>query len=106
MRRSMDIEIAMAERSKEMPSQRWIYKEIRSDSDARGSRPLREAIADHLRSARGINCDASHGILEGSTQQLVDINARLLLDSGDEIWSGYNLSSVLQGFNRKIIRHI
>jgi GntR family transcriptional regulator/MocR family aminotransferase len=56
------------------------------DGDARGYKPLREAIADYLRSSRGIACSAEQVVLVGSVQQVLDISARLLLDPGDKVW--------------------
>lgn len=51
--------------------------------EAGGLRPLREAIAAHLRLARGVLCLAEQVIIVGSTQQAVDLVARLLLAPGD-----------------------
>ena len=57
-----------------------------TDGDARGYKPLREAIAGYLRSSRGITCSAEQVVLVGSVQQILDISARLLLDPGDQVW--------------------
>jgi GntR family transcriptional regulator / MocR family aminotransferase len=57
-----------------------------ADGEAQGYRPLREAIADHVRVARGITCTAEHVVVLGSVQQVLDLCARLLLDPGDEAW--------------------
>jgi GntR family transcriptional regulator/MocR family aminotransferase len=54
--------------------------------DACGFMPLREAIAEHLRSARGIVCSADNVLITSSVQQVLDLSARLLLDPGDEAW--------------------
>jgi GntR family transcriptional regulator/MocR family aminotransferase len=56
------------------------------DVDARGYLPLREAIAEHLRVYRGVVCSAERVVLGSSTQQLLDLTARLLLDEGDAAW--------------------
>jgi len=54
--------------------------------EAGGHRPLREAIADYLRSARGLACDWQQVFVTGGAQQALDIVARLLLDPGDRVW--------------------
>ncbi|MGO4326713.1 PLP-dependent aminotransferase family protein [Cupriavidus sp. 2TAF22] len=56
------------------------------DGEAQGYRPLREAIADNLRVARGIACTADNILMVGSVQQVLDLAARLLLDPGDAVW--------------------
>ena len=50
--------------------------------DPLGYRPLREAIADHLSSSRGVNCRAANVAIVSGTQESFDIVARLLLDRG------------------------
>ena len=56
------------------------------DGDARGYRPLRECIAEHLRVYRGVDCDADRIVVAAGTQQILDLTARLLLDEGDAAW--------------------
>ncbi|HYV64885.1 MAG TPA: PLP-dependent aminotransferase family protein [Myxococcales bacterium] len=56
------------------------------DGDARGYRPLREAIAEHLRVYRGVLCNADRVVVTSGTQQALDLTARLLLDEGDAAW--------------------
>ncbi len=51
--------------------------------EATGYRPLREAIADHLRYAQRIACHADQVMILSSAQQALDLCARLLLDAGD-----------------------
>jgi GntR family transcriptional regulator/MocR family aminotransferase len=51
-----------------------------------GYRPLREAIAAHLGTARGVRCEASQVIVVSGTQQALDLAARLLLDPEDVAW--------------------
>lgn len=70
---------------------RLIHRESRathadslSYADAAGYRPLREAIAAHLRYSQRITCEASQVMILGSAQQALDLCARLLLDAGDE----------------------
>jgi GntR family transcriptional regulator/MocR family aminotransferase len=51
-----------------------------------GYRPLREAIAAHLATARAVVCDAEQVVVVNGTQQAADLCARLLLDEGDAAW--------------------
>jgi len=51
-----------------------------------GYRPLRVAIADHLNSVRGVNCDPEQVIVVSGSQQALDLAARVLLDDGDDVW--------------------
>lgn len=48
-----------------------------------GFRPLRQAIAEHLRYSQRIDCHADQVMILGSAQQGLDLCARLLLDTGD-----------------------
>lgn len=60
----------------------WLKKE----ADRRGYRPLREAIAEYLRTSRGVRCTAEQIVLVSGIQQALDLLARLLLKKGDSIW--------------------
>jgi GntR family transcriptional regulator/MocR family aminotransferase len=51
-----------------------------------GYLPLRRAIAEYLRAARGVNCAAGQVIVTSGSQQALDLAARLLLDPGDAAW--------------------
>lgn len=51
-----------------------------------GYRPLREALVPYLATARGVKCDWRQIIILTSTQQALDLAARLLLDPGDTVW--------------------
>jgi GntR family transcriptional regulator / MocR family aminotransferase len=48
-----------------------------------GYAPLREALAEYLKRARGVVCDADQIVITNGSQQGFDLAARLLLDSGD-----------------------
>jgi GntR family transcriptional regulator/MocR family aminotransferase len=48
-----------------------------------GYRPLREALTDYLRRARGVSCDPDQIIVVNGSQQAFDLAARVLLDPGD-----------------------
>jgi GntR family transcriptional regulator / MocR family aminotransferase len=54
-------------------------------ADPFGLRALREAAADAVRLSRGVRCDASQVLIVGSTQQAIDLTARLLLDPGEVV---------------------
>ena len=51
-----------------------------------GYRPLRMAIAEHLRAYRAVRCTWEQIIIVSGSQQAIDLCARLLLDEGDEAW--------------------
>ena len=55
-------------------------------ADPCGHRPLREAIASHLISNRGIKCDPEQIFIVGGAQQAFQLIANILLDPGDKVW--------------------
>lgn len=55
------------------------------DGDVRGYLPLRSVLAEHLRIARGVVCDAEHLVIMPSSQQAIDLVARLVLERGSEV---------------------
>ncbi|HEY7288685.1 MAG TPA: PLP-dependent aminotransferase family protein [Vicinamibacterales bacterium] len=55
-------------------------------NEAGGFRPLREAIADHVQSARGTRCRAEDIFIVGGTQRGLELMCDLVLDVGDEAW--------------------
>ncbi|MES2164133.1 MAG: PLP-dependent aminotransferase family protein [Pseudomonadota bacterium] len=54
--------------------------------DPAGEPQLREAIADHLRAARGVVCEAAQVFITDGTQSSLDLCVRALADVGDTIW--------------------
>lgn len=54
--------------------------------EAGGYPPLRRAIADYLRSARGLKCESAQVFVTSGAQQALDIVARLLVDHGETAW--------------------
>jgi GntR family transcriptional regulator/MocR family aminotransferase len=48
-----------------------------------GYGPLREALCEYLRRARGLSCDAEQIVIVNGSQQGIDLTARVLLDPGD-----------------------
>ncbi|MCP3058787.1 PLP-dependent aminotransferase family protein [Myxococcus sp. K38C18041901] len=65
---------------------RALVPERMLSGEPEGFRPLREAIAAHLGPARGVRCDWRQVLVFSSTQQALDLTARLLLDEGDGVW--------------------
>ena len=53
--------------------------------NAAGYLPLRQAIADHLRHARGINCDSGQVIVVTGAQIALSLSTWVLMDPGDEV---------------------
>ncbi|HLZ62422.1 MAG TPA: PLP-dependent aminotransferase family protein [Ktedonosporobacter sp.] len=51
-----------------------------------GYQPLREAIADYVRTARGVHCSAEQVLVISGSQQALDLAARVLLDPADAAW--------------------
>jgi GntR family transcriptional regulator / MocR family aminotransferase len=47
---------------------------------------LREAVAEYLRTARGVHCDAEQIMIVSGSQQALDLSARVLLDPGQPVW--------------------
>ncbi|HEV2288301.1 MAG TPA: PLP-dependent aminotransferase family protein [Candidatus Acidoferrales bacterium] len=54
--------------------------------DPMGLRELREAIAAHLRTARGVRCEPGQILMVTGSQQGLAITARVLLDAGNRVW--------------------
>jgi GntR family transcriptional regulator/MocR family aminotransferase len=59
---------------------------LKRHGDHAGYEPLRRAIADYLRSARGLQCDWRQVLITSGAQQGLDLVARTLLDPGDAVW--------------------
>ena len=55
-------------------------------NDPLGHLPLRQAIATHIQTARGVVCDPEQVVITSGTQEGMSMAARLLLDPGDEAW--------------------
>jgi GntR family transcriptional regulator / MocR family aminotransferase len=52
---------------------------------ALGFRPLREAIADYVRRARGVSATFEQVVIVNGSQQALDLVTRLLIDRGDRV---------------------
>jgi GntR family transcriptional regulator / MocR family aminotransferase len=55
-------------------------------SDAMGSEEFREAIANYLRTARAVRCEASQIIVVNGSQHALDLSARVLLEPDTPVW--------------------
>jgi GntR family transcriptional regulator/MocR family aminotransferase len=53
--------------------------------DPAGAMPLREAIADHLRLARGVRCEAEQILVVSGSQAALRLAAVVLVDRGDRV---------------------
>jgi GntR family transcriptional regulator/MocR family aminotransferase len=72
-----------------------------------GTDRFREAIADYLRTARGVKCSKDQVMIVSGSQQALDITARVLFDPGDAVWleePGYRLQrSVLAAAGCRLV---
>src|ERR1700719_4450775 len=60
-----------------------------------GSEALRETIANYLRTARSLRCEAEQVMVVSGSQQALEISARVVLDPGSRVWveePGYRLA--------------
>ncbi len=75
--------------------------------DSFGYPPLRRAIANYLRDARGIKCDAGQVIVVAGTQMAMSLTAWILLNPGDGILMEdpffVTLHEMLSGFGARVI---
>jgi GntR family transcriptional regulator/MocR family aminotransferase len=53
---------------------------------SRGYPPLKRALAEYLRLARGVRCDDDQVVITQGAHQALDLCARVLADPGDEAW--------------------
>ncbi len=65
---------------------RRISRQLLCYQDPKGYPPLRKALAAYLGTARGVRCDWEQILIVSSSQQALDLSARLLLDPGDSVW--------------------
>lgn len=59
--------------------------QLLSGSSAMGHGPLREAVADYVRTSRGVTCGADQVAIVSGVQEALDLAARLLLNPGDRV---------------------
>jgi len=65
---------------------REVYAESLDYGCPMGSRELREAVADYIRTARGVRCEANQVMIVSGSQQALEIATRVLLDPGSPVW--------------------
>lgn len=75
--------------------------------DPCGEALLRSALADHLRAARGAECEAGQVFITAGTQASLDLCAHAFADAGDKVWienPGYaGAQAALRGAQLKTI---
>lgn len=54
--------------------------------DPKGYRPLREAIAGYLGTARAVRCEPDQVVVVAGSQQAIYLTALVLLDKNDSVW--------------------
>jgi GntR family transcriptional regulator/MocR family aminotransferase len=65
----------------------WRRQEVDlGDADPAGERPLREAIASYLATARDARCTADQVLVMNGAQQALHLVAQVLLDPGEAAW--------------------
>ncbi|MGH9499049.1 MAG: PLP-dependent aminotransferase family protein [Terriglobales bacterium] len=65
---------------------RRVSTTLLAGGEAFGYRPLRDAVAGYLNTARGVNCSAEQVLIISGVQEALDRAAHLLLDPGDTVW--------------------
>ena len=74
--------------------------------DPMGHLPLRQAVAEYLRTSRGVNCEAGQVAIVSGVQEALDLVARLFLNPGDRVCMenpGYSGAAlVFQAFGAKL----
>lgn len=65
---------------------RRVSTHLLAGGEALGYRPLREAVADYLNTARGVKCSADQVLIISGVQEALERAAHLLLNPGDPVW--------------------
>ena len=65
---------------------RRMPERLHAYGDPMGYRPLREALAHYLGTARSVRCDAEQIMITSGSQQGLTVTAHALLEPGDEVW--------------------
>lgn len=65
---------------------KYFSRKLAGYQNAEGYGPLRSAVAEHLRSTRGVNCEDEQVIITSGTQQAVNLISRVLLSREDTVW--------------------
>jgi GntR family transcriptional regulator / MocR family aminotransferase len=71
-----------------LTAQRWRTSPrlMLAPDDGPGYAPLRQAIAEYVIGARGLQCSSDQIVITAGSQQGIDLVARLLLNPGDSVW--------------------
>jgi GntR family transcriptional regulator/MocR family aminotransferase len=81
------------------------HAELMTYGHGGGYLPLREAICEHLRVVRSVNCEPDQVIVTSGIHQSIDLAAKLLGDAGDRAWVEepcyWGTRSVLQSLDMK-----
>lgn len=70
--------------------------------DPLGLKKLRTAIANYVRTARGVRCEDEQIMIVSGSQQALEITTRVLLDPGESVWMedpGYRFAYRVFGFH-------
>lgn len=73
------------------------------NGDLAGFYPLRQAIAAHLKSARGVKCEPEQIIITAGAQQALSLITSVFLEPNDEVWMenpGYSSARSLFALSR------
>jgi GntR family transcriptional regulator / MocR family aminotransferase len=65
---------------------RRVSSTLLAGGESLGYRPLRQAVADYLNTARGVKCSAEQVLIVSGAQEALDRTGRILLDAGDPVW--------------------
>jgi GntR family transcriptional regulator/MocR family aminotransferase len=65
---------------------RRVSAKLLAGGDPLGYRPLREAVAEYLSTARGVKCTAQQVLIVSGAQEALDRSARVLLNPGEPVW--------------------
>lgn len=61
-------------------------RQLMAYGDAKGHRPLREAIAEYLGAVRAVRCEPSQVLVTTGSQQGLQLSAQVLLDANERVW--------------------
>lgn len=64
---------------------RRMSRDLLERGDPRGYRPLREAIAGYLGTARGVACEPDQVVITAGAQQAIELVCKLLIEPGDRV---------------------
>lgn len=62
------------------------YRLVNYGQEPAGYRPLREAVAEHLRAARAVRCEPEQIVIVGGSQQALYLTGQIVLERGERVW--------------------